>query len=191
MVTYLPFDQMYQPGVVLHVRTAGPPEQMILPVQGAIQQLGSDLVLVNPGGIQKVIGQALWAPRMAAGLFGAFGLLGMLLAVIGVYGVMAFMVQQRTSEIGIRMAVGASPSRVVAMVMGESARLAAVGIAIGVAGALALTRLVKSMLFDVSPSDPVVYLGVVLVLGVTALVAGAGPAWRASRIDPVRALRQE
>jgi predicted permease len=191
MVAYVPYEQMYQPAVVLHVRTAGPPDRMIAPVQEAVLQMGPDLALLNPGGMEKVIGQALWAPRMAAALFGIFGLLGMALAVIGVYGVMAYMVLQRTSEIGIRMAVGASPTRVVRMMMSESARLAGVGIGVGLAGALMLTRLVGSLLFDVSPSDPIVYAGVVAVLGITALVAGAGPAWRASRIDPVRALRQE
>jgi len=138
-----------------------------------------------------VIGQALWAPRMAAALFGIFGLLGMSLAVIGVYGVMAYMVMQRTSEIGIRMAVGASPSKVVSMVMGESARLAAAGIALGICGALVLTRTVKSLLFQVSPNDPATYLIVAGLLAATALVAGGVPAWRASRIDPVKALRQE
>ena len=191
MVVYAPYDQVYQPAVVLHVRTAGPPERMIAPVQAAVQGVNSDLALLNPGSMRQVIGQALWAPRMAAALFGIFGLLGMTLAVIGVYGVMAYMVLQRTSEIGIRMAVGASPGKVVSMVMGESARLAGLGIGLGICGALMLTRTVKSLLFQVSPSDPGTYLMVAGLLAATALVAGGVPAWRASRIDPVKALRQE
>ena len=108
-VAWMPFDQVYQPVAVLHVRTAGAPESSIAAVLAAAQTLNSELALLNPGTVKQVIEQALWAPRMAAALFGIFGLLGMTLAVIGVYGVMAYMVVQRTSEIGIRMAVGARP----------------------------------------------------------------------------------
>jgi predicted permease len=191
MAAYLPFEQMYQPFVVLHVRTAGPPQLMIAPVQAALQQLNSELALINPGSVQTVMSQALWAPRMAATLFGIFGVLGMTLAVIGVYGVMAYTVLQRTSEIGIRMAVGASPSRVVSMLLKESASLAFAGIAIGICGALALNRTIEGLLFQVSATDPATYLTVAALLAATALIAGAVPAWRASRIDPVKALRVE
>ncbi len=191
MASYVPFDQVYQPFVVLHVRTTGPPDLMIAPVQATIRRINSELSLVNPGSVQKVLSQALWAPRMAATLFGIFGLLGMTLAVIGVYGVMAYTVLQRTSEIGIRMAVGASPSRVVGMMMGESARLAFAGIAIGICGALALTRTIEGLLFQVSATDPATYLTVAALLAATALIAGAIPAWKASGIDPVKALRAE
>ncbi len=191
-VGYVPFDQSYQPFAVLHVRTAGIGTERILPaVQAAVLSLNPELALLNPGSVRQVIGQALLAPRMAAVLFGVFGLLGMTLAVIGVYGVMAYMVLQRTSEIGIRMAVGAQPMSVIAMVLGQSVRLALAGIAIGICGALAVTRLVASLLFDISPNDPVTFLTVASILAATALMAGAIPAWRASRIDPVTALRQE
>jgi predicted permease len=190
-VAWLPFDQAYQPVAVLHVRTAGPPESSIAAVLAAAQTLNSELALQNPGTVKQVIGQALWAPRMAAALFGILGLLGMTLAVIGVYGVMAYMVVQRTSEIGIRMAVGARPLAVIGMVLGQSMQLAAAGIAIGIAGALLLTRMVGNLLYDVSPNDPGTFATVATLLAVTALLAGGIPAWRASRIDPVRALRQE
>jgi predicted permease len=191
-VAYVPFDQSYQPFAVLHLRTAGMSPERILPaVQAAVLSLNPELALLNPGSVRQVIAQALWAPRMAAILFGVFGLLGMMLAVIGVYGVMAYMVLQRTSEIGLRMAVGARPMSVVGMVLGQSVRLALAGIAIGICGALAVTRLVESLLFDISPTDPVTFLTVASILAATALMAGALPAWRASRIDPVAALRQE
>ena len=191
MVAYIPFDQMYQPAAVLHIRTAGPPERMIAPVQAAVQSLNSEVSLVNPGSMNTVIGQALSAPRMIAALFGVFGLLGMTLAVIGVYGVMAYTVQRRTSEIGIRMAVGASPAKVIGMMMRESSVLALAGIALGICGALALTRTVADLLFETSPADPATYATVASLLAATALIAGAIPAWRASRIDPVTALRAE
>jgi predicted permease len=188
-VGYEPFDQSYQPFGVLHVRTNG--SNLLPAIQTAVQSLNPELALQNPGTVRDLIGQALWAPRMAAILFGVFGLMGTALAVIGVYGVMAYMVLQRTSEIGIRMAVGARPIEVVGMVIGQSMKMALAGIGIGVCGALALTRLLESLLFDVPPNDPATFGAVVSILAITALIAGAIPAWRASRIDPVAALRQE
>src|SRR5215469_11913175 len=191
MVVYMPYDQAYQPAGVIHVRTVGDPSRISAPVAAAVQSLNPELALINPGTVQSVIGQALWPPRMAAVLFGIFGLLGLVLAVIGVYGVMAYTVLQRTSEIGIRMAVGAKPSSVIRMVLGHSAKLALAGVLLGALGALAITGPVRSLLFDVSPNDPATFLGVAAILGATALIAGGIPAWRASRIDPVLALRQE
>jgi putative ABC transport system permease protein len=191
MVVYMPFDQAYQPAGVVYVRTVGDPSRIAASVTAAVQSLNPELALINPGTVQQVISQALWPPRMAAILFGTFGLLGLALAVIGVYGVMAYTVLQRTSEIGIRIAVGARPSTVVRMVLGQSARLALAGVALGALGALAITGPVRSLLFDVSPTDPATFLGVAAILGATALIAGGIPAWRASRIDPVLALRQE
>ena len=114
-----------------------------------------------------------------------------MLAVIGVYGVMAYTVLQRTSEIGIRVAVGARPMSVMAMILGHSIKLALAGIALGALGALAITGPVRNLLFDISPSDPATFLTVAAVLAGTALIAGGIPAWRASHIDPVLALRQE
>jgi predicted permease len=191
MVAYMPFDQAYQPAAVLHVRTLGDPRRMIAPIAAAVQSINAELALNNPGDVQSVIAQALWPPRMAAILFGIFGISGLILAVIGVYGVMAYTVLQRTSEIGIRMAVGALPMRVIGMVLGHSVKLAIAGIALGAAGALAITQPVRSLLFDISPSDPATFITVAAILAFTALMAGGIPAWRASRIDPVAALRQE
>jgi putative ABC transport system permease protein len=190
-VAYLPLDQAYQPFAVLHVQTSTAPQNVLPVVMAAVQSLDPDLALINPSTVGEVIGQALWAPRFAAALFGVFGLLGMLLAIVGVYGVMAYMVLQRTSEIGIRMAMGADSGDVMRMIVGQSMRLAAAGIAVGVCVALALTRLVANLLFDVSPNDPVTFLAVVFLLAATALFAGGIPAWRAARVDPVSALRQE
>jgi putative ABC transport system permease protein len=191
MVVYMPFDQAYQPAGVIHVRTVGDPSRIAAPVTAAVESLNPELALINPGTVRSLIGQALWPPRMAAILFGLFGLLGLVLAVIGVYGVMAYNVLQRTSEIGIRMAVGAQPSSVIRMVLGHSAKLALTGVALGALGGLAITGPVRSLLFDVSPTDPATFLVVAAILGATALIAGGIPAWRASRIDPVIALRQE
>jgi predicted permease len=189
-VAFLPVDQDYQPGEVLHVRTSTNPERVLPSILAAVQSQDPDLALLNANTMHEIIGQALWAPRMAAGLFGIFGLLGMALAVIGVYGVMAYMVLQRTSEIGIRMAMGAPSAGVLRMFVLESLRLAALGIAGGLCVALALTRLLGNLLFDVSPTDPLTFATVSLILAATGLLAGLIPAWRAARIDPVRALRE-
>jgi predicted permease len=190
-VAYLPYEQAYQPFASLLVRTSLPPGHVVPAVTAAVQSLDRDLALLNPVTMQNVIGQALWAPRIAAALFGLFGLLGMALAVIGVYGVMAYIVLQRTSEIGIRMAMGARASDVIRIVVGQSMRLAVTGIAIGLCVAFALTRLLSNLLYDVSPTDAETFLGVSCLLAATALLAGSIPAWRAARIDPVKALRQE
>ncbi len=188
-VTYLPFDQAWQAAAVLHVRTSGPPERITPAVTAALASLNSELALLNPGTVRQVIDQALWAPGMAALLFGVLGLLAMALAVVGVYGVMAYSVARRRTEIGLRMAIGARPRNVVGMVLGDSARLAAFGIAVGLAAAFALTKSLASLLYGIGPNDPATFAAVATLLALTALTAGAIPAWRASRIDPVAALR--
>jgi putative ABC transport system permease protein len=190
-VVYLPFDQDYQPFAVVHIRTTSDPAHVLPSAMAAVQSIDHDLALLNPVTARDVIGQALWAPHMAAGLFGLFGALSLVLAIVGVYGVMAYIVLQRTTEIGIRMALGAHPSNVLQMIFGQSMRLAGLGILAGLAGALAFTRLLANLLFDVSPNDPATFIVVAAVLSVTALLAAGIPAWRAARIDPVSALRQE
>ena len=190
-VAYVSFDQSYQPTAVVHVRTSVDPERVLPSAMATVQSLNRDLALLNPRTMRTVVEQALWAPHIAAMLFGLFGLLSLLLAIIGVYGVMAYIVLQRTTEIGIRMALGAHSGDVLRMVMKQSMQLAVAGVVAGVAIALALTRLVGNLLFDVSPHDPITYITVAAVLVGTALLAAGMPAWRAARIDPVLALRQE
>jgi predicted permease len=187
---YVPLEQQFTPAVTLEVRTASAPAAILPAVLARVQALDNNLVLANPLTIQENLGQGLWAPRMGAALFGAFGLLGMLLASIGIYGVMAYLVVQRTNEIGIRMALGARPGDVLRLVVGHGMRLVILGIGVGVFSALALTHLMRSLLFDVSPSDPLTFLSVSLVLAAVAFVAGWLPALRAARIDPVLALRE-
>jgi len=160
-------------------------------VRGRVQPLDNNLALTNSITIQNSMAQGLWAPRMAAALFGIFGILGMVLASIGIYGVMAYMVSQRTNEIGIRVALGARPFDVLRLVVGQGMRLALTGIAIGIVAALAVTRGMNSLLFSVRPYDPLTFLAVSSILAAVALLAGWLPARRAARIDPVLALRQE
>ena len=188
---YMPFDQLYDPNAWAFVRTSAEPSQVLHSALAAAQSMDRDIAFLNPATMLVVVQQALWASHMAAVLFGLFGALSLLLAVIGVYGVMAYIVLQRTSEIGVRMALGAKSGDVLRMVSSQSMRLAGIGISLGVCIALLLTRLVGDLLYGVSPNDPATFLGVALLLGTTVFLAGGVPAWRAARINPVTALRQE
>lgn len=189
-IAYLPMEQEFSPAVTVHVRTASNPGAVLRPVMARVQALDGDLALTNSNTIQEVIDQNLWAPRVGAALFGIFGLLGLALASVGVYGVMAHTVAQRTNEIGIRMALGAPATNVIAMVVGQSLKIAVLGIGIGIVAALGVTGLMQSLLFGIGPRDPLTFLAVSGVLLLVALVAGFIPARRAARIDPVAALRE-
>jgi ABC-type antimicrobial peptide transport system permease subunit len=149
------------------------------------------MALTNPNTVQELLAGGLWAPRVAAALFGIFGLLGMVLASVGVYGVMAYMVAQRTNEIGLRMALGARPGDVSRLVVGQGMRLVAVGILVGIGSGLAVTRLMANLLFNVPTYDPLTFGAVAMLVAGVAFIAGWLPARRAARIDPVLALRQE
>jgi len=129
--------------------------------------------------------------RMGAMFGGALGLLGLMLALVGVYGVVSYAASQRTQEIGVRMALGASRSEILRLVLGRGLVLVGGGLATGLAAAFAVSRLLSNFLFNVSPSDPVTFVGVPLLLGGMALVASYIPAFRATRIDPAVALRSE
>jgi putative ABC transport system permease protein len=141
--------------------------------------------------IEKTVGDAVALPRLYATLVSLFASAALLLAAIGVYGVMAYTVAQRKREIGVRLALGAAPSGIRRLVLGRGVRLAAIGLAIGLAAAVALGRVIQSLLFGVSPFDATTLVAVPIVLGAMALVASWIPARRAMRLDPVRAMREE
>jgi ABC-type antimicrobial peptide transport system permease subunit len=148
-----------------------------------------NMPLVGVFTMENIFDQALWAPRMGALLLAIFGGLALALASIGVYGVMAYSVSQRTRELGIRLALGATSREVRGMVLRQGLMLTGVGIAIGVAVAIGLSRLVADLLYDVSAMDPMTFTVIPAVLIVVAAVAIYIPARRASRVDPVVALR--
>src|SRR5207253_1496182 len=141
--------------------------------------------------MEAMLSEGVAAPRFRTILFAVFAGLALCLAMAGDYGVMAFTVGQRSKEFGLRMALGASTGSVVRLVLGQGLALACIGLALGLAASVACTRLLKSMLFEVQPNDPLVYVAVALLLGVVALVAGYVPASRSGKIDPAIALRQE
>jgi putative ABC transport system permease protein len=141
--------------------------------------------------MDKVFTESIRRPRLLAQLIGAFGVLALLLAAIGTYGVLSYMVTERRREIGIRMALGANRSRVLAQIMKHGLLLTAIGVAAGLAGALGLNRLIASLLFGVQPTDTTTLAAVILTISLVAVVACGLPAWRASRLDPNVVLRED
>jgi len=141
--------------------------------------------------MEETVDRSLAARRFAMDLLGIFAALALVLACVGIYGVISYLAGQRTHEIGIRMALGAQRGNVLRMVVGEGARMALIGVALGTAAALGLTRLMANQLFGVSPHDPLTFASVALLLAIVTLVACYLPARRAMRIDPMAALRQE
>ena len=177
--------------LTLVVRTSGDPLTLAGAIQSQIWSLDRDLPVGDVASMQQVVERAVWQPRFSTTLLGGFAGLALVLAAIGIYGVMSFDVSRRTQEIGIRMALGAKPGDVMRSVLGGGGKLAAIGTAIGIAGALALTRYLKTLLYEVSTTDPATLTGAAALLGLVALAAVWLPARRATRVDPVVALRSE
>jgi len=190
-VMYLPLSQNYLPQMTLLVRTSGNPTSLLGPIQNEVKALDSRLPLFNVKTMRQQINISVWPQELGSGVLGAFGLLALLLAVVGIYGMMSFVVAQRTHEIGIRMALGAAPRDVVKSVLSQALSLVLAGIAIGLVGALALTRFIASLLFGVKPTDPATFAAVCLILTAVAVLAGYLPARRAAKVDPLVALRYE
>jgi predicted permease len=188
-VAYFPMRQQYAPFATLIVRTTGNPEPLLGAVRTQVQQLDKNLAFTNGQTVQQILGQGLWPARMGAALLGLFGALALILASIGIYGVLAYSVAQRTSEIGLRMALGAQPHQVLRLVLRQGMLLALIGAAVGILVALPVARLASGLLYGVSATDPITYAAITLLLMGVALLACYLPARRATRIDPLVALR--
>lgn len=188
---FLPAFQRPETFTNILVRTTLSPAVMAPVVRDALRAVDPDLPLLQPQALTTRIAQTVANRKLALVLLAGFAALALLLASLGVYSVMAHLVAFRTSEIGLRMALGASPASVMRMVLAHSRRLTLVGIAIGVAGALAASRLMQQAVFEVSPADPLVYLALSVILLLVAEFASWVPARRATRIDPAIALRTE
>ena len=160
-------------------------------VRAAVNELDPTMPVFNTMTLREQIGQAMTQERSIAILISALGGLALLLAAVGIYGVMAYAVSQRTQEIGIRSALGASRQRILALVIRQGMTLTAVGVGIGIVGAAIASETVVTLLFGVSRLDPATYLGVALVLAAAAVLASWIPAARAAAIDPARTLRAE
>ncbi len=178
-------------GEVLLVQGSGDPETLAAPVRAAIQDIDPELAVFGVEPLSETVGRSIAQQRFTLLLLGVFAAVAILLAVIGIHGVLSYVVARRTSEMGIRMALGASRGNVIGLVAGQGARLAVVGLALGVVGALAATRLLGSLLFGVTVTDPATFVTVVAAVFGIAMLATLMPAFRATRIAPVDALRSE
>ncbi|MGB2645588.1 MAG: ABC transporter permease [Candidatus Acidiferrum sp.] len=178
-------------GMVIYVRTTADPNLLMSSIRSKVRDMDSNLPIYAMRTTEVQINNSLSAERMIASLSAVFGFLATLLAVIGLYGVMAYTVAQRTREVGIRMALGAAQGKVIWMIMREVLILVAIGVLAGVPASLALTKLVQSQLFGLTPHDPATLVIATVALASVACAAGYIPAWRASRLDPVKALRYE
>jgi putative ABC transport system permease protein len=188
---YLPHQKIPVGGLALVVRTTSSPRELTGAIRREVGQLDPDLPVSEVATMEEVVAESIWQPRLYATLFAAFAGGALLLALIGIYGVMAFLVQTRTHEIGVRMALGASTRDVFKLIVGRGMKLTAVGVLIGVGGAIALTRLMHSLLFNTSTTDPVTFILISLLLSVAAFLACYLPARRAAKVDPLIALRYE
>jgi putative ABC transport system permease protein len=196
---YIPYlqdaDYLHKPGgylsMTLVARTRGQSSALGPLLRERVRAIDRNIPVAAISSMERVVADAMWQPRMASSILSGFALLALVLAATGIFAVMSFLVTGRTREIGIRMALGARQFDVLRMVLLQSLRPVAVGIAIGVAGALALTRLMTTLLYQESPTDPLVLIGVTLLLAAVAALAGLLPARRAARIDPLLALRHE
>jgi putative ABC transport system permease protein len=172
------------------VRTSGPPADIAPVIKSMVAQVNQSIALeFTP--LSAQVDASLSRERLLASLSGFFGGLALLLATVGLYGTLSYSVARRRNEIGIRIALGAGQQRVMRLVLGEVTRMVVLGVALGAAAALMSTRWVTSFLYGLSPSDPVTVAGSAVMLAIVGLAAGAMPAWRAARVDPISALREE
>jgi predicted permease len=186
---YQPHSQNSFPFMAFVVRTAGPPETVVPAIRSAVTSLDSAQPIAGVNTMETHLAKALARPRFLSFLVATFGLLALVLAIVGIYGVMSYAVTQRTREIAIRSALGASARQVIRMVLSRAAWLALSGIAIGLLLTLIASRALSGMLFEVSVTDPATYAAVIVLLGAVALMAAAIPAIRATRIESSKVLR--
>ncbi|MDT5296556.1 MAG: putative transport system permease protein, partial [Acidobacteriota bacterium] len=189
---YVPYAQR-STGTDLFIvaRTEGDPSSLAPAVRGAIMSVDRDLPVYRVTTMERMVADSLAQRRFSMFLFGVFAALALVLAVVGLYGVMSYAVAQRTHEIGLRMALGAQGRDVLRMIIGQGMTLVAVGLGLGLLGALMLTRVMSSLLYGVSATDPLTYAGIALLLAAVAFLASYIPARRATKVDPMVALRYE
>jgi putative ABC transport system permease protein len=188
---YTPMAQLPSDDGQLILRTRTDPTTLLASVREELGRIDRDMPLRAVNTMEGVIAETLWRARLSAWLLGLFAALAAALAAAGLYGVLSYAVSQRTPEVGLRLALGAQAGDVLRMVLGEGFKLAIAGLALGLVAAFAVSRLLASQLFGVTPTDPLTYAGVALLLIAVALVACWIPARRATKVDPLVALRHE
>jgi ABC-type antimicrobial peptide transport system permease subunit len=192
-VVYVPYAQGAQGATNLYLvaRTTGDPLALVSPIRKIVSELDRDQPIANVATMDARMDTAVARPRLQTTVFSVFALVAILLAVVGIYGVISYSVSQRAKEIGIRLALGSSRRDVVALVFRNGFVLVAAGIVLGLAAALALARVMRSMVFQVSTTDPMVFGAIAMLLLATAACAAWIPARRAARLDPLVTLRTE
>jgi putative ABC transport system permease protein len=178
-------------GPYFTVRTAGPPASMVAAIRSVMREMDPHAILSSVDSMDAIVSNSVSRPRLYAVLVGVFAILALTLAAIGIYGVMAFVVSRRTHEMGVRMALGARPRAVMGLVLRQSAVLIAIGVAVGLSGAAAATRALEGLLFGLTPFDAPTFIAASLLFAAVAALASWIPARRATRIEPVIALRGE
>jgi ABC-type antimicrobial peptide transport system permease subunit len=178
-------------GMTLFVRTARSADEFVPALRAKLKEIDPTIFMYDAGSLEKAVGSSFDNRRFVMLLLAAFAALALFLSSLGIYGVLAYDVSQRTREIGVRGAIGASQGQIVGLILKQGVWKAGFGIVIGLIGAVLLSRTMTSMLFNVKPTDPLVYAAVSLVLIAVALLASYLPARRASKIDPLVALRDE
>jgi len=190
-LSYWPHPQLTYNLMTLTVRSAGSPLGLVQPIEAQIHAMDKDQPVSEVRTMEQWVAKSLAQIRFSSSLLMAFAALALVLAAVGIYGVMSYAVSQRTSEIGVRLAVGAEGKDILRMIVWDGARLAAIGLTIGLVLAIALSRTIQSLLFQTASADPLTFAAVVTVLGAFALVASYLPARRAARVDPLLALRAQ
>jgi putative ABC transport system permease protein len=178
-------------GMTLVVRTDGDVSALAAPLRGVLRDMDRSLPLAGVRPMTDVVNDSVATPRAAGSVLGAFALAALALAAVGIYGVLAYLVGERTREIGVRMAVGATPAQILGLVLRQGLGLSGAGLLAGLAGAAALSRTMGALLHDVRPLDPRTFVFVAALLGVVAAAASYLPARRATRVNPIEALRNE
>ncbi|HXG65436.1 MAG TPA: ABC transporter permease [Blastocatellia bacterium] len=188
---YFPYTQRPRNSFTLVARTSSDPLAMVAAIRSQVQEMDPNQPLYNVRTMEQVLADSIGRPRFNTLLIAIFAVVALILATVGIYGVISYSVTQRTHEIGIRMALGARATDILAMVFKQGLKLALAGVAVGLAGAFALTQLMSSLLFGVTAADPITYVAISLLLTGVALAASYLPARRATKVDPMVALRYE
>ena len=189
--TYVPYAQQPWTNMLIVARATSDPTSLAVAIKGAVQEVDKDQPIHNITTLEKVVANSTSQRRFNLLLLGVFASVALILAAVGIYGVMSYSVTQRTHEIGIRMALGATPTDVLRLIVGQGLTLALIGVSIGIGAAFAVTQVLESLLYGVSATDPMTFAGTALLLGAVALAASFIPARRATKVDPMVALRYE
>jgi len=190
-LAYVPHPQDPWGNMVVAVRVDGATTSVARPLREVVRAIDPDLAMANVQAMDEVLARSVAPRRFGALLLSSFAALALLLATVGIYGVLSYVVSQRTREIGVRMALGADRSRVQGMVIREAAAVVAVALVVGLAGALLLARLIAPLLYGIRAVDPLTLGSVSVILAVVALAASWVPAYRATRVDPIIAMRTD